>query len=77
MTPAKCVSVCVCVCVFVFVSLNVIRCNDKPLHLQGIGRRGPTTEGRKEERNKKERKKGHKLISDIPSIAHEDKSMHR
>ena len=33
-SPTDSVCVCVCVCVCVYVSLNVVRCNSNPQHLQ-------------------------------------------
>ena len=41
------------------VSLSVIRCNNNPLHLQWVGRRGQTKKERKKE--KKDRKKDRKI----------------
>jgi hypothetical protein len=38
--PEECYRLCVCVCVC--VCLSVIRCNNNPLHLQWVGRRGQT-----------------------------------
>ena len=39
-------------CVCVRASLNVIRCNSSPLHLQRVGKRGQTKKERKKERKK-------------------------
>jgi len=42
-SPTECMFVCVCVC----VSLSVIRCNNNPLHVQLVSRRGQTKKERK------------------------------
>jgi hypothetical protein len=42
----------VCVCVCVCVSLSVIRCNNNPVPLQWVDRRGETKKERKKERKK-------------------------
>ena len=57
--PRPSVNVCVCVCVCVRASLNAIRCNNIPLHLQRLGRRGQT---------KKERRKSSVHKSLVPSV---------
>ena len=45
-----CVFVCVCAC----VSLILIKCNNNPLHLQWVGRRGQTKKERKKKNSTKE-----------------------
>ena len=43
--PEESCGVCTCMC------LSVIRSNNKPLHLEGVGRRTETNNERNEERN--------------------------
>jgi hypothetical protein len=42
------------------VSLGVIRCNNNPVRLQGVGRRGHIKEKKKKKERRKERKKKEK-----------------